>query len=90
MPRAKTPDEDTNYDEVMKLYRGECLICGVSFGTTVHELVPKSLAPKTWKAISNRIVLCQKHHEYVHNLSMKDRDDLLLPLKEKKLRALSS
>ena len=78
--------EDKNYDEVMRIYGGKCILCGASFGVTVHELVPKSLAPKTWMKVSNRVTLCAVHHEYVHRLSRRDRDELLFPARDRALK----
>ena len=88
MPREK--DSDPNYDLVMRLFGGACVICGATYGVTVHEMTPKSLAPKSWKAIDNRVPLCQEHHDYVHRLSRKDRDEFLLPARERALKFYTS
>lgn len=84
MPRPKL--EDKNYEIVMKLFDRRCIICNSTWGVTVHEITPKSLAPKTWMSIDNRVVLCNNCHEKIHNLSRKDRDDLLLPARERALK----
>jgi len=88
MPRVE--GDDPNWDVVMSMFGGKCVLCGAVFGVTVHEMTPKSLAPKTWKEISNRVPLCATHHEYVHTLSRKDRDDLLIPARAKALKFLTS
>lgn len=82
-PRYK---EDKTYDTVMKLFGGRCVLCDTSFGVTVHEIVPKSLAPTTWSNVDNRVPLCAKHHEYVHTLSKRDREDLLYPARDRALK----
>ena len=82
-------DSDPNYEILMKLFHGQCILCRASFGTTVHELIPRSLAPKSWKKIENRVVLCAVCHTKVHNMSRKDRDDLLLPARDRALKFLN-
>lgn len=51
---------------VWEIYRGRCIIC-LGQGHDVHEIVPRSLAPQTWMAPENRVVLCREHHTQVHN-----------------------
>lgn len=84
MPRQV--DDDPNYDLIFKLYNGRCILCRATYGVTVHELTPRSLAPKTWKKIDNRVCLCNECHTKIHNMSKRDRDDLLLPARDRALK----
>ena len=84
MPRQVNADE--NYEIVMRLYNSTCILCRATFGVTVHELIPRSLAPKSWKRIDNRVCLCASCHTKIHNMSKKDRDDLLLPARDRALK----
>jgi len=47
-----------------------CLDCG-KYAVTLHELVPKSLAPKTWNNPENRVPLCNKCHRKAHDVGTK-------------------
>ena len=79
-------DDDPNYENVMRLFNSTCILCRATFGVTVHELIPRSLAPKSWKRIDNRVCLCNDCHTKIHNMSKKDRDDLLLPARDRALK----
>lgn len=82
-------DADPNWEKAMKLFHGQCVLCRSEYGVTIHEMTPKSLAPKTWKELGNRVALCQPCHDWVHRLSKRDRDAYLLPAREKALKYLS-
>lgn len=83
---ARPRKEDTSYNTVMRMFHGECILCHSSWGVTVHEIVPRSLAPKTWMEVPNRVTLCAVCHEKVHNMSKRDREDLLYPARDRMLK----
>ena len=78
--------EDVTYDTVMKLFNAECVICHATFGVTVHEIIPRSLAPKTWHEVENRVPLCSVCHEKIHTMSKRDREALLYPARDRALK----
>jgi len=80
--------EDVTYKTVMNIHHGECVLCHASFGVTVHEIIPRSLAPKTWMEVENRVPLCSVCHEKIHNMSKRDREALLYPARDRALKYL--
>lgn len=62
-----------------------CLDCLVKDAVTLHELVPKSLAPKTWREPENRVPLCNSCHQKAHRMGTKN-SKALLELKRHGLR----
>lgn len=66
----------------MKMHRGRCVICGR--GTRViHEIVPKSIRPKTWDTLDNRVPLCTVHHLKVHETGTHNWEEKLRNRKKK-------
>lgn len=62
--------------EIWDLFDGRCVKCG-NLAVTIHEIVPRSLAPKTWKNPENRVPLCATCHDWAHrNGTAKSRDIL--------------
>ena len=55
--------KDKIWYQVMALYNGMCIHC---FGraNSVHEIIPKSLAPRTWNRLENRVPLCLSCHAW--------------------------
>jgi 5-methylcytosine-specific restriction endonuclease McrA len=74
---------DQNWKEAMRLYNGMCIHC---FGraSSVHEIVPKSLAPQTWNRLENRVPLCIACHSWAQT----DTEVTGEVLEADKLRAL--
>jgi len=56
---------DEEEQKIWKFFDYKCLKCGRP-GDVIHEIVPKSRAPKTWKEFGNRVLLCVECHEWVH------------------------
>ena len=52
---------------IFALFSGRCALNKAHKAVTLHEIVPKSLAPKTWKDPMNRIPLCAECHRKVHD-----------------------
>jgi len=52
---------------IFALFSGRCALVKAHKAVTLHEIVPKSLAPKTWKDPKNRIPLCAECHRKVHD-----------------------
>lgn len=53
--------------EIFALFDGRCAINPSHKAVTLHEIIPKSLAPKTWMLPENRIPLCNSCHRMVHD-----------------------
>ena len=47
-------------------FNGRCARCG-NVAIVLHEIVPKSKRPRTWKAKGNRISLCNDCHIWAHS-----------------------
>jgi len=62
---------------IFSLFNDRCGLDPSHKAVTLHEIVPKSLAPKTWREPTNRIPLCAMCHRKVHDEgSVKYRDKL--------------
>jgi len=68
------------WDEVEQIIWKEhnfcCILCGKS-GDVLHEIIPKSKAPKNWMNPENRVVLCSSCHREVHSFGSKNYKELL-------------
>jgi 5-methylcytosine-specific restriction endonuclease McrA len=54
---------DLIWKEVMEYYDSKCVRCG-NKATSVHELIPRSLAPNNWNTFDNRVPLCNECHSW--------------------------
>jgi len=64
--------------EIFGLYNYKCLHCYPNRdAVTLHELVPKSLAPKTWDRPDNKVPLCVGCHEWAHKKGTKSSRTIL-------------
>jgi 5-methylcytosine-specific restriction endonuclease McrA len=55
---------DKDRDEILKMYGGRCMVCGLpSF--TIHEIIPLSHG-KVAMSKENRVVLCFSCHDWAH------------------------
>lgn len=79
----------TSNQEVIDLFRGKCVRCRKS-AKTVHEIVPRSLAPKTWMKLSNRVPLCDECHEWAHSRGTNNSAEELTRLREQRLSEYAS
>lgn len=59
-----TPEEV----KVFKSTGYKCVHCKTRDAVTLHELMPKSLEPKTWNRPENRIPICAACHRWAHNI----------------------
>jgi len=57
--------------QIFSLYNYKCLWCMILDAVTLHELIPKSLAPKTWDRPENRVPLCAGCHVKAHDKGTK-------------------
>ena len=76
----KMIDKDLWTEEEIKIFAEfgyKCLDCLVNDAVTLHELVPKSLAPKTWNTPENRVPLCNDCHRKAHSIGTKNSRKLL-------------
>jgi len=55
----------TPKEQVLAKYRNRCILCGRKT-ETLHEIIPKSQLPRTWKREGNRVPLCFMCHNKVH------------------------
>ena len=44
-----------------------CVWCYIRKGVTIHEIVPRSLAPDWWWHFGNRVPLCHEDHMLMHS-----------------------
>lgn len=79
----------TSNQEVIDLFRGKCVRCRKPT-KTVHEIVPRSLAPKTWMKLENRILLCPDCHEWAHSRGTNNSAEELIRLREQRLSEYAS
>lgn len=56
--------------EIFEEFGYKCIRCGHD-AVTLHELIPKSLAPKTWMLKDNRVPICSICHEFAHKYGTK-------------------
>lgn len=63
--------------KIFSLYNYKCLHCRINDAVTLHELKPKSLAPKTWNRPENRVPLCNSCHNWCHRISTKQSSPIL-------------
>ena len=68
-----TPEED---QPVWCLFLGRCVRC-LKMAVCLHELVPKSLAPKLKTTLSNRVPVCNECHEWAQRNTKKSAPILL-------------
>ena len=61
------PEELSIFEE----FKYKCIRCG-NDAVTLHELIPKSLAPKTWRQKENRVPLCEVCHLWAHKYGIKN------------------
>ena len=59
----KEIDDSNRY--IRLLYGGRCVRCSKP-SNIVHEIVPRSVDPRNWIAVSNRVLLCGGCHEFIH------------------------
>lgn len=52
---------------IFALFNSRCALNPSHKAVTLHEIIPKSLAPKTWMNPENRIPLCASCHRRVHD-----------------------
>ena len=57
---------------------------------TLHEIIPKSKAPKTWREDKNRVPLCVVCHDRVHMRGAGNYADILRFLRDRALRLYDS
>lgn len=74
-----------NNDElnIFKFYNYKCLRCNKP-ATVLHELVPKSKAPKNWKVPSNRVALCSDCHDWAHRHGANNSRKELISIRKRK------
>ena len=56
---------DEEEQKIWEFFDYKCLLCGNN-GDVIHEIVPKSRAPKLWILFENRVLLCVGCHELIH------------------------
>ena len=74
--------------EIFKQFNFKCVRC-LKLAVTLHEIRPKSLAPKTWMKPENRIPICAKCHSWAHDRGTSYSAPILAELRNKRLNAKS-
>lgn len=76
-------DQNTsNREEIVKLFRGRCLINPGHSGIAVHEIIPRSQKPKTWNELSNQVLLCNDCHVRIHREGARNWVERLTKLRQ--------
>ena len=62
-----TKNLDTLSDkEILEFFLYRCLLNPAHKAVVVHEIVPRSQRPKTWRKFENRVALCHECHDKIH------------------------
>ena len=78
--------------EELEIWRSQgyrCVVCS-KWADTIHEIVPKSIAPKTWMVLENRVPLCNQCHELAHLKGTRNSADGLRALRKQRLEEYAS
>ena len=75
-------------EELMDMFNGMCAVHLTHPAVRIHEIVPRSKAPKTWRDPENRIPLCEEIHRLVHEKGTRRMDPLLTAARKKALEIL--
>ncbi len=75
-------------EAIMDMFNGMCAVHLTHPAVCIHEIVPRSKAPKTWMEPENRIPLCHEAHELVHQQGTRRSAALLIAAREKALEVL--
>lgn len=81
------PEIMLTHAQVEVLFRNQCIRCG-RFSHVVHEMVPRSIAFKTWYHWSNQVVLCPVCHEWAHRVGTSVSRSILITMRDKRLEDL--
>lgn len=73
---------DEEEQKIWKFFDYKCLNCYMN-GDVIHEIVPKSRAPKTWMKFENRVLLCVECHDLVHKCGAGAMEEYLTKLRNK-------
>jgi len=68
--------DDPTHDSVWELFHGICVIC-LGQAAHVHEIIPRSVNPKDWWKVENRVTLCSYCHEEIHKKGAMNYVDFL-------------
>jgi 5-methylcytosine-specific restriction endonuclease McrA len=68
--------------KIFKDFGYKCLHCKSKDAVTLHEIVPKSVRPKTWCDPTNRVPLCNACHEQIHAAGARKSKRILMLLRE--------
>lgn len=63
--------------DIFRNFSYKCIACKAEDAVTLHELVPKSLAPKTWDRPENRVPLCHLCHDSAHRIGTSNSKPIL-------------
>lgn len=81
--RAKPKDiSKTNREEIKKLFKNKCGLCGQAAGVHIHHIIYKSEDGSKIDDFNNLILLCLKCHQKVHS-NKKYWQPRLMKLREK-------
>lgn len=68
---------------LFQLYRGFCAHCHLRVAVCIHEIKPRSLAPRgAWQALDNRVPLCHHCHDHITSSGTVTDEELLDRAKE--------
>ena len=65
---------------VLRYYHYRCVRCKKS-AVVVHEITPRSLRPKNWWLLENRVALCAECHSWAHERGAKSSAEELETLR---------
>jgi len=60
-------DDDVDRDEVMRLFKGRCVMNYAEAAVCVHHIVPRGMSSQASShEIANQVSLCHEHHLWAH------------------------
>lgn len=60
-----TPEQVETIEKLLEEYNRRCVMCWGE-AVTIHEIIPRSKAPRTWDRDDNKVALCNDCHEKIH------------------------
>lgn len=67
---------------IIEFYKGRCIRCPKPF-VTLHEIVPRSKLPTSWKREGNRIPVCYNCHEFAHSRGTRNSKEEFIQLRDR-------
>jgi len=74
------------WEQLIKdIYKGRCIVCLKPY-VTIHEIIPKSQRPHSWRTLQNCVPICPKCHREIHSSGTKNWVKELKQLQQKRIK----